>query len=140
MSSQIMSTSSPGVFSRFGIFHQSVFSDGASADQTESRCGRIRTDIHYHARQADARVDGRCRIRVRWESGGGATGDIYGSFIDSAMGKALASSKSMSQLNKMINRELSGPRHPVSWLPKLEANAINSCACATGKCIDGEHV
>jgi Rod binding domain-containing protein len=45
---------------------------------------------------------------------GGATGDIYGAFIDQAMGKALAGSKSMSQFNKMIDRELSGPRHPVS--------------------------
>ncbi len=43
--------------------------------------------------------------------GGGATGDIYGAFVDQAMGKALAGSKSMSQLNKMIDRELSGPRH-----------------------------
>ena len=31
---------------------------------------------------------------------GGATGDIYGSFLDQAMGKALANSKSMSRLNK----------------------------------------
>jgi hypothetical protein len=46
--------------------------------------------------------------------GGGATGDIYGSFIDEAMGKALAGSNSMSQLTKMINRELSGPRHPIT--------------------------
>ncbi len=49
---------------------------------------------------------------------GGATGDIYGAFIDQAMGKALAGSKSMSQLNKMIDRELSGPRHPVSSASK----------------------
>ena len=46
--------------------------------------------------------------------GCGATGDIYGAFIDQAMGKALASSKSMNQFTKMIDRELSGPRHPVS--------------------------
>ena len=51
--------------------------------------------------------------------GGGATGDIYGAFIDQAMGKALAGSKSMSQLNKMIDRELSGPRHPVSSALKV---------------------
>jgi Rod binding domain-containing protein len=46
--------------------------------------------------------------------GGGATGDIYGAFIDQAMGKALAGSKSMKQFTKMIDRELSGPRHPIS--------------------------
>ena len=39
---------------------------------------------------------------------GGATGDIYGAFLDQAMGKALANSKSMSRFNKMIDRELSG--------------------------------
>jgi len=43
--------------------------------------------------------------------GGGATGDIYGAFIDQALGKALAGSKSMGGLTKMIDRELSGPRH-----------------------------
>ncbi len=52
--------------------------------------------------------------------GGGATGDIYGAFIDQAMGKALAGSKSMKQFTKMIDRELSGPRHPVD-------SASNNC-------------
>ena len=37
--------------------------------------------------------------------GGGATGDIYGAFIDQAMGKTLASSKSMAGLTRMISRE-----------------------------------
>jgi hypothetical protein len=41
---------------------------------------------------------------------GGATGDIYGAFLDQAMGKALANSKSMSRFNRTIERELSGPR------------------------------
>jgi len=39
---------------------------------------------------------------------GGATGDIYGAFLDQAMGKALANSKSMSRFNNTIQRELSG--------------------------------
>jgi len=41
--------------------------------------------------------------------GGGATGDIYGAFLDEAMGKALARSPAMSQINAMIDRELGGP-------------------------------
>jgi len=58
--------------------------------------------------------------------GGGASGDIYGAFIDQAMGKALASSKSMRQFNKMIDRELSGPRHTVSSaLKDLKPGAID---------------
>ncbi len=40
---------------------------------------------------------------------GGASGDIYGSFFDQAMAKALASSRAMKPLNDMIGRELDGP-------------------------------
>jgi Rod binding domain-containing protein len=57
--------------------------------------------------------------------GGGATGDIYGSFIDSAMGKALANSKSMNQLNRMITRELAGPRHPGNAASKASSSSAN---------------
>jgi Rod binding domain-containing protein len=63
--------------------------------------------------------------------GGGATGDIYGSFLDEAMGKALASSKSMGQLTKMINRELSGPGHSKTTAANatnLERDALTSTA------------
>jgi Rod binding domain-containing protein len=42
---------------------------------------------------------------------GGATGDIYGSFLDDAMGKALAGSKSMRRLNQMIDNSLSKSNH-----------------------------
>ena len=57
--------------------------------------------------------------------GGGATGDIYGAFIDQAMGKALAGSKSMKGLTSMIDRELGGPRHSTSVaLKKLGPNAM----------------
>lgn len=38
--------------------------------------------------------------------GGGATGDIYGAFLDEAMGKALAGSPAFGQINAMIDREL----------------------------------
>ena len=56
--------------------------------------------------------------------GGGASGDIYGTFIDQAMGKALAGSKSMKQFTKMIDRELSGPRHPISTSNEANSNAL----------------
>jgi Rod binding domain-containing protein len=45
---------------------------------------------------------------------GGASGDIYGSLLDQALGKTLAKSKSMQGLTKMINRQLSGARNPVA--------------------------
>lgn len=56
--------------------------------------------------------------------GGGATGDIYGSFIDEAMGKALAGSKSMSQFTKMINREISGRHAAMSSGKDPKPNSI----------------
>jgi Rod binding domain-containing protein len=40
---------------------------------------------------------------------GGATGDIYGSFLDQAMGKALAKSPAMKSLNDIVSRQLDGP-------------------------------
>jgi len=39
---------------------------------------------------------------------GGATGDIYGSFLDQAMGKALAKSPAMKSLNDIVSRQLDG--------------------------------
>jgi Rod binding domain-containing protein len=64
--------------------------------------------------------------------GGGAAGDIYGSFIDEAMGKALAGSKSMKQLTSMIDRQLSGPNHPVA-LKSLAPKAIAFASTAVNK-------
>lgn len=46
--------------------------------------------------------------------GGGTSGDIYGAFFDQAMGKVLAHSSSMKPLNRMIDRQLAGPRHSTS--------------------------
>ena|SRR5579862_3501613 len=57
--------------------------------------------------------------------GSGASGDIYGAFIDEAMGKALAGSKSMKQLTDLIDRGISGPRQPTTLpLKKLGTKAI----------------
>lgn len=39
---------------------------------------------------------------------GGATGDIYGSFMDDAMGKLLARSPAMKSLNAALERDLGG--------------------------------
>jgi Rod binding domain-containing protein len=44
-------------------------------------------------------------------TGGGTSGDIYGSFFDEAMGRTLASSPAMKPLNQAIERELAGPHH-----------------------------
>jgi len=113
-----MSTSSPGIFSQSGIFHQSVFSGGAvrQTSQKAAAAGFAQIFTTMLAKQMRESMVGQDAGPMGIS--GGATGDIYGSFIDSAMGKALANSKSMSQLNKMISREISGPRHPVSSASK----------------------
>ncbi|HVN27733.1 MAG TPA: rod-binding protein [Candidatus Binataceae bacterium] len=54
---------------------------------------------------------------------GGATGDIYGAFLDQAMGKALANSKSMSRFRHAIDREIGGPHQPGSS-PKITSLAL----------------
>ena len=55
---------------------------------------------------------------------GGATGDIYGAFLDQAMGKALANSKSMSRFNKTIERELSGHSSSSSTTASSNSGAL----------------
>jgi len=96
-----------------GVFNRGVFS--AATPQTNQKAAAagfaqiFTTMLAKQMRQSMVGADnGPMGI------GGGATGDIYGAFLDQAMGKALASSKSMRDLNKMIDRGLSGPRRPVS--------------------------
>jgi hypothetical protein len=93
-----------------GIFTESVFSGGVTrpTDQKTAAAGFSAIFTSMLAKQMRESMVGQ-------DSGpmgisGGAAGDIYGSFLDQALGKALAGSKSMSQLNMMIERELAGPR------------------------------
>jgi|ERR1700722_1561600 Rod binding domain-containing protein len=94
-----------------GIFTQSVFSGGMvkQTDQKAAAAGFSQIFTTMLAKQMRESMVGQDAGPMG--IGGGATGDIYGSFIDGAMGKALANSKSMSQLNKMVSRELGGARH-----------------------------
>jgi hypothetical protein len=101
-----MSVSAPGLFT------QSVFSPAIKpTKQKEAAMGFAQIFTTMLAKQMRESMVGDDKGPMG--IGGGATGDIYGAFIDQAMGKALAGSKSMNQLTKMINRELSGPRHPI---------------------------
>jgi hypothetical protein len=61
---------------------------------------------------------------------GGATGDIYGAFLDQAMGKALANSKSMSRFNAAIDREISGPHSKGSAAAGAKAAALQMARSA----------
>lgn len=96
-----------------GVFNRSVF--GGAVRQTNQKAaaaGFAQIFTTMLAKQMRESMVGSDKGPMG--IGGGATGDIYGTFIDQAMGKALAGSQSMSQLNKMIDRELSGPGHPAS--------------------------
>lgn len=92
-----------------GVFTGSVFKGtAAQTKQTAAAAGFAQIFTTMLAKQMRTSMVG--PENGPMGIGGGATGDIYGAFLDQAMGKALANSKSMSQLNKIINRELSGPR------------------------------
>ena len=105
-----------------GLFTQSVFNPTIKVTkQKEAAMGFAQIFTTMLAKQMRESMVGEDKGPTG--IGGGASGDIYGAFIDQAMGKALAGSKSMSQLTKMINRELTGPRHPVNSTSKESAGA-----------------
>ena len=97
-----------------GIFGHSAFS-GTATRQTNQKAAAagfaqifttmLAHEMHHSMLGDDAGPMG---------TSGGASGDIYGSLLDQALGTALAKSKSMSGLTKMINRGLSSPRHPIA--------------------------
>jgi Rod binding domain-containing protein len=106
-----MSVSTPGVFTH------TVFSSATrQTDQKTAAAGFAQIFTTMLAKQMRQSMVGANNGPMG--IGGGATGDIYGAFIDQAMGKALASSKSMNRFTKMIDRELSGPRHSASSASK----------------------
>jgi Rod binding domain-containing protein len=106
-----MSVSTPGVFTH------SVFSGGArQTNQKAAAMGFAQIFTTMLAKQMRQSMVGANNGPMGIS--GGAIGDIYGAFIDQAMGKALASSKSMKQFTAMIDRELSGPRHPINSASK----------------------
>jgi Rod binding domain-containing protein len=97
-----------------GVFGHSVFSGGAvkKTDQKVAAAGFAQiftTMLATQMRQSMVGEDsGPMGI------GGGASGDIYGSLLDQALGKTLAKSKSMQGLTKMISRQFSGPSHRIA--------------------------
>jgi Rod binding domain-containing protein len=123
-----------------GVFAHSVFS-GAATRQTSQKAaaaGFAQIFTTMLAKQMHQSMVGE-------DSGpmgisGGASGDIYGSMLDQALGKTLAKSKSMAGLTKMINRQLSGPRHPVASAFKdslIKVAATEPSRPATGRLASG---
>jgi Rod binding domain-containing protein len=123
-----------------GVFAHSVFS-GAATRQTSQKAaaaGFAQIFTTMLAKQMHQSMVGE-------DSGpmgisGGASGDIYGSLLDQALGKTLAKSKSMAGLTKMINRQLSGPRHPIASAFKdslIKVAATEPARVATGRLASG---
>ena len=129
-----MSASVPGVFAH------SVFSGGATqpTNQKAAAAGFAQIFTTMLAKQMHQSMVGE-------DSGpmgisGGASGDIYGSMLDQALGKTLAKSKSMAGLTKMISRQMSGPRHPVASAFKdslIKVAATEPMRPATGQLASG---
>ncbi len=103
-----MSSSVPGIFS------QSVFSGGAKrqTNQKAAAAGFAQIFTTMLAKQMHQSMVGEDTGPMG--IGGGASGDIYGSLLDEALGKTLAKSKSMAGLTNLIDRQMSAPRHPIA--------------------------
>jgi Rod binding domain-containing protein len=97
-----------------GVFGHSVFSGGATraTNQKAAAAGFAQIFTTMLAKQMRQSMVGEDAGPMG--IGGGANGDIYGSMLDQALGKTLAKSSSMAGLTRMINRELTGARHPVA--------------------------
>jgi Rod binding domain-containing protein len=120
-----------------GVFSHSVFSGGATrqTSQKVAAAGFAQIFTTMLAKQMHQSMVGEDTGPMG--IGGGASGDIYGSLLDQALGKTLAKSKSMAGLTKMINRQLSGTRHPVASafknsLTRIAASEPSRTAMAQG--------
>jgi len=123
-----------------GVFAHSVFSGGATrpTSQKAAAAGFAQIFTTMLAKQMHQSMVGE-------DSGpmgisGGASGDIYGSMLDQALGKTLAKSKSMAGLTKMISRQMSGPRHPVASAFKdslIKVAAMEPPSLETGRLTGG---
>ncbi|HLX37456.1 MAG TPA: rod-binding protein [Candidatus Binataceae bacterium] len=125
-----------------GIFARSFFSGGATRQTSQKSAASgfaqvfttmLAHELHHSMLGEDSGPMG---------TSGGASGDIYGSLLDQAMGKALAKSKSMAGLTRMISRGLSGPRHPIASafkdsLIKAQPSSSISTGSETGHERDG---
>ncbi len=92
-----------------GIFTRPMFSGDQSAQQKQAAQGLSQVFATILARQMRQSMVGADQGPLGLE--GGASGNIYGAFMDDAMGKLLAASPAMKALNQSLERELAGPRH-----------------------------
>lgn len=92
-----MNTIAPGLFSR------AVF--GEAQKRNAAAEGLTQTFATILARQMHQSSDG---DEEPMGINGGIAGDIYGGFIDEALGKVLAHSPAMKSLNQALERELAG--------------------------------
>jgi len=123
-----------------GVFGHSVFTGGANraTSQTAAAAGFAQIFTTMLAKQMHQSMVGEDTGPMG--IGGGASGDIYGSLLDQALGNTLAKSKSMAGLTRMINRQLSGPRHPVAAAFKSSLTRVassESLGAVTGQRMDG---
>jgi Rod binding domain-containing protein len=123
-----------------GIFAHTVFSGGAAkqTNQKAAAAGFAQIFTTMLAKQMRQSMVG--EENGPMGIGGGSSGDIYGSMLDQALGKTLAKSKSMAGLTKMINRQLSGPRHPIASAFKdslIKVAAFEPSRPASGRIASG---
>jgi hypothetical protein len=95
-----------------GLFNHKIFAAGQEVQRRNSAEGLSQTFATILSRQMR-------QSTVSGDAGplgiaGGASGDIYGGFMDDELGKLLAHSPAMKSLNRALERELAGPGHPAT--------------------------
>jgi Rod binding domain-containing protein len=95
-----------------GIFSVPVFGGSKETQKNQAATGFTQVFASMLAKQMREALAGEDKGPLG--TGGGATGDIYGAFLDQAMGHALANSPTMKPLNQEIERELSGMKPAVA--------------------------
>ena len=95
-----------------GIFSVPIFGGPKETQKNQAATGFTQVFASMLAQQMREALAGEDKGPLG--TGGGTTGDIYGSFLDQAMGRALANSPALKPLNRAIERELSGTKPAVA--------------------------
>jgi len=92
-----------------GLFSRPMFTGDKQTQQRKAAEGLSQVFATILARQMRGAASGGEQGPGPLGIGGGASGSIYGSFMDDAMSKLLAHSPAMQQLNRSLEHQLAGP-------------------------------
>ncbi len=92
-----------------GLFNRPIFSGDKQTQRRQAAQGLSQVFVTILARQMREAMTGGDQTQGPLGISDGASGSIYGSFMDDAMSKLLAQSRAMQPLNHALERALAGP-------------------------------